>query len=117
MASNRSIGLIETRGLVALTAGIEAMMKTADVQCIAVQRVSSGYFAAAVEGSIAAVRQALESGTQAVKQHGDLRSAQMYPRPHEAAAGVLENGTRAILTSTGQRSEPALSEGQGGSGG
>jgi ethanolamine utilization protein EutM len=116
VASDRSIGLIETRGLVPLTAGIEAMMKTADVQCVSVQRVSSGYFAAAVEGSIAAVRQALESGTQAVKQYGDLRSAQMYPRPHEVAAGVLENGTRAVLTSGGQRTEPALGEGQGGSG-
>ncbi len=30
-----AIGLLETRGIVALTAGIEAMMKTADVRCIA----------------------------------------------------------------------------------
>ena len=104
----RSVGLIETRGIVALTAGIEAMMKTADVQCIAVERVSSGYFAAAVEGSVAAVRQALESGTQAVKEYGDLRSAQMYPRPHEVAARVLENGTRDTLTNG-----RALARGQG----
>jgi ethanolamine utilization protein EutM len=93
----RSVGLIETRGIVALTAGIEAMMKTADVECVAVQRVSSGVFAAAVQGSIAAVRQALDSGTAAVKQYGDLRSAQMYPRPHQVSAALLDNGTRAPL--------------------
>jgi ethanolamine utilization protein EutM len=93
----RSIGLIETRGIVALTAGIEAMMKTADVQCTAVQRVSSGFFAAAVEGSVASVRQALDAGTQAVRQYGELRSAQMYPRPHEVSVVVLENGTRETL--------------------
>jgi ethanolamine utilization protein EutM len=97
VAAPRSIGLIETRGIVALTAGIEAMMKTADVQCTAVQRVSSGIFAAAVEGSVAAVRQALESGTHAVRQYGELRSAQMYPRPDEVSAGLLENGTRETL--------------------
>jgi len=122
VASDRSIGLIETRGVVALTAGIEAMMKTADVRCVAVQRVSSGYFAAAIEGSIAAVRQALESGTQAVKQYGELRSAQMYPRPHQVAAELLENGTRQVLAndgggrSRGGSSRRSLDKGQGGSG-
>lgn len=97
--SENAIGIIETRGVVALAAGIEAMMKTADVQTVAVERVSSGYFAAAVQGSIAAVRQALDSGTAAVKQYGDLRSAQLYPRPHEASAALLENGTKAALAS------------------
>jgi ethanolamine utilization protein EutM len=95
--SERSIGLIETRGIVALTAGIEAMMKTADVRCTAVQRVSSGFFAAAVEGSVASVRQAMESGTQAVRQYGELRSAQMYARPDAVSIGVLDNGTRETL--------------------
>ena len=105
--SETSVGLIETRGIVALTAGIEAMMKTANVECVAVQRVSSGVFAAAVQGSIAAVRQALDSGTAAVKQYGDLRSAQMYPRPHGVSAALLDNGTRdalAGLDGDGQRS-------------
>jgi len=56
MATNdQTIGLIETRGIVALTAGTEAMMKTADVTCVAIERVASGYFAVAVEGSLAAV--------------------------------------------------------------
>lgn len=97
--SENAIGLIETRGIVALTAGIEAMMKTADVRCVAVERVSSGYFAAAVQGSIASVRQALDSGTAAVKQYGELRSAQLYPRPDGASAALLDNGTRDALNS------------------
>lgn len=99
--SENAIGLIETRGIVALTAGIEAMMKTADVQTVAVERVSSGYYAAAVQGSIASVRQALDSGTAAVKEYGELRSAQLYPRPHEASAALLDNGTKAALVEGG----------------
>lgn len=97
--SEIAIGLIETRGIVALTAGIEAMVKTADVQCISVERVSSGYFAAAVQGSIASVRQALDSGTAAVKQYGDLRAAQLYPRPDPVSAKLLENGSRQSMAS------------------
>ena len=102
MPQDRAIGLIETRGLVALTAGIEAMMKTADVQCVAVEKTGSGFFSAAVQGSVADVRQAMDSGTAAVRQYGDLRAAQMYARPHEVAAGMLENGTRERLGARGE---------------
>jgi ethanolamine utilization protein EutM len=89
-STERAIGIIETRGVVALTAGIEAMMKTADVRTIAVERVSSGYLAAAVQGTLAAVRSAVDAGSAAVKQYGELRAAQIYPKPHEQATALLE---------------------------
>lgn len=89
-SSDRAIGIIETRGIVALTAGIEAMMKTSDVRTVAIERVSSGYLAAAVQGSLAAVRSAVEAGSAAVKQYGELRAAQVYPKPHEQSGALLE---------------------------
>ena len=85
MSNDKAVGLIETRGVVALSAGIEAMLKTADVRCLGVERVASGYFAVAVQGSLAAVRQAIESGKAAVSRHGEVRSAQVFPKPHETA--------------------------------
>jgi ethanolamine utilization protein EutM len=91
--TGRAIGIIETRGVVALAAGIEAMMKTADVQTIAVERISSGYLAVAVRGSLAAVRQAVAAGSKAVEEYGELRAAQVYPKPHEQSAALLANGT------------------------
>jgi ethanolamine utilization protein EutM len=97
MAADRAIGLIETRGIVALAAGIEAMMKTADVECIAVDKTGSGWFHAAVQGSTANVRQAMDSGAAAVRQYGDLRAAQMYARPSTESASTVDNGTRAQL--------------------
>jgi ethanolamine utilization protein EutM len=96
-ATERAIGLIETRGIVALTAGIEAAMKTADVACIAVERVTSGYLAAAIQGDLAAVRQAIGAASVAVKTYGELRSAQVYPKPHAVSAQLLSNGTREQL--------------------
>jgi ethanolamine utilization protein EutM len=91
MAEN-AIGIIETRGIVALAAGIEAMMKTADVQTIAVERISSGYLAAAVRGSLAAVRQAVAAGSRAVEEYGELRAAQVYPKPHGDSTALLAGG-------------------------
>ncbi len=99
--SENAIGVIETRGIVALAAGIEAMVKTADVECVHVERVSSGYFAAAVQGTIAAVRQALDSGSAAVKQYGELRAAQLYPRPAETSTRLLDKGMRQALAGGG----------------
>lgn len=85
-----ALGVVETRGIVALTAGIEAMVKTADVECVAVERVSSGYLVAAITGKLAAVRQALDAGSAAIKRYGELRSAQIYAKPSSAAAALLE---------------------------
>lgn len=97
MEYDKAIGLIETRGIVPLTAAIEAMLKTADVQCISVERISSGYFATAIQGTVAAVRQAVDAGEAAVRQYGELRSSQVYPKPHEMSTNVLANETRAAL--------------------
>ena len=107
MASENAIGLIETRGIVALTAGIEAAMKTADVQCVAVERVTSGYLVAAVQGDLAAVRQAIGAASAAVKAYGELRSAQVYPKPHGVSAALLANGSREQL----KRAAAALTSG------
>ncbi|MEK6438979.1 BMC domain-containing protein [Pseudonocardia sp. T1-2H] len=99
-ASDRAVGLVETRGIVALAAGIEAMVKTADVQCIAVERVSSGYLVAAIQGSLAAVRQAVDAGAAAVKRYGDLRAAQIYPKPSQESAQLLETRRSVALRQT-----------------
>lgn len=102
MANDRAIGLIETRGVVALTAGIEAMLKSADVQCTAIERVASGYFAVAVQGSLAAVRQAVEAGKTAVRAHGELRSAEVFAKPHEQALDHLDGSFGARSGNTGK---------------
>ena len=91
MSSDKAIGIVETRGVVALSAGIEAMIKTADVQCVAVERVTSGYLAAAVQGTLAAVRQAVAAGEAAIRQHGELRSSQVYPKPDPVTAALLDD--------------------------
>ncbi|WFE39878.1 BMC domain-containing protein [Micromonospora sp. WMMD998] len=90
MSSDIAIGIIETRGIVALSAGIEAMIKTADVRCVGVERVTSGYLAVAVRGTLAAVRQAVSAGEAAVKAHGELRSSQVYPKPHPTTGALLD---------------------------
>jgi len=107
MSVNNAVGIIEARGLVAVTAGIEAMCKTADVRCVAIQKVGMGFLAVALEGSVASVRQALEIGELAAREHGELKSARMYAKPDDASLVVLDNGSRELFLG----SSPALEKG------
>jgi ethanolamine utilization protein EutM len=85
------------------------MVKTADVQCIAVERVSSGYLAAAVEGRLAAVRQALDAGSAAIKRYGELRAAQLYPKPTAESSALLETSRSMALRTTVRELESGTS--------
>jgi len=89
MSTVDAIGMIEARGLVSLAAGLEAMCKAAAVECVLVQRVSSGYLVGAIRGDLASVQHAIHAGTEAAEPYGHVRSAQVYPFPDAAALALL----------------------------
>ncbi len=88
--SRSAIGLIETKGLVPLAVAIEAMVKTTDVTCVAIDKIGDGYLAAAIVGGVAPVRYAMEAGVDAARGYGEVTAAQVYPQPHEVSRGVVE---------------------------
>ena len=64
----QAIGLIETRGLVALIEGTDAMLKAANVELVGpVTQVGNALVTACVVGDVAAVKAATDAGAQAVK--------------------------------------------------
>ena len=80
----KALGIIETRGLVSNVEALDAMLKTADVSFAGQKRVGSGLVAVMVEGEVAAVKAAVDAGSQAAQRLGELRSAHVIPRPVEA---------------------------------
>lgn len=91
-----ALGLLETRGLVPLAAGIEAMCRVADVDCVLIERVSSGVLVAAVRGDLASVEHAIQIGKRAAERYGEVRSVEVYPHPHESAAAIVAHGGAAL---------------------
>lgn len=91
MAGNQAIGLLETKGLVALVEGTDAMLKAANVQLAGPMRqVGSGLVTAVVVGDVAAVKAATEAGVAAAKAvGGEVVSVQVIARPHEDMGAVL----------------------------
>jgi ethanolamine utilization protein EutM len=89
--ANQAIGLLETRGLVALVEGTDAMLKAANVQLAGPMRqVGSGLVTAVVTGDVAAVKAATEAGVAAARAiGGEVVSVHVIARPHEDVDSVL----------------------------
>ena len=65
-----AIGMIETRGLVALVQATDAMLKAANVQFKGWKKVGSGLVTVFVTGDVAAVKAAVDAGAQAGRAVG-----------------------------------------------
>src|SRR6201997_1908599 len=91
MASNHleALGMIETKGLVALIEASDAMLKSANVTLIGWQKIGSGLVTAMVVGDVAAVKAAVDAGASAAGRIGEVVGVQVIPRPHEDLGVVL----------------------------
>jgi ethanolamine utilization protein EutM len=87
----QAIGLIETRGLVALVEGTDAMLKAANVELAGpMTQVGNALVTAVVVGDVAAVKAATDAGAQAIKAiKGEVVSVHVIPRPHAEVEAVL----------------------------
>ena len=87
----QAIGLLETRGLVALVEGVDAMLKAANVELAGpMTQVGNALVTAVVVGDVAAVKAATDAGAAAVKAiQGDLASVHVIARPHPDVEVVL----------------------------
>src|ERR1700755_429769 len=94
MASNNmeALGVIETKGLVALIEASDAMLKAANVTLIGWQKIGSGLVTAFVVGDGAAVKAAIDAGAAAAGRVGEVVGVQVIPRPHEDVNSVLPKG-------------------------
>ena len=84
-----ALGLIETRGFVAMVEASDAMVKAARVQLVHYEKIGGGYVTAIVRGDVAAVRAATEAGAAAAAKVGEVVSVHVIPRPHGQLEDVL----------------------------
>ena len=87
-----AIGMIETRGLVAMIEAADAMVKTAKVSLVGWEKIGSGYVTVTDRGDVAAVRAATDAGAAAARRVGELISVHIIPRPHSGLENVLPIG-------------------------
>lgn len=84
VASGDALGIIETKGLVGVLEGTDAMLKAANVTIVGRVQVGGGFVATLVQGDVGSVRAAVEAGAEAASRIGELMSAHVIPRPDPA---------------------------------
>jgi ethanolamine utilization protein EutM len=86
---NEALGMIETKGFIALVEASDAMMKPANVEFLGWDKVGSGLVTAFVTGDVAAVKAATDAGAAAAGRIGEVVAVQVIPRPNDDLGIVM----------------------------
>ena len=88
--ASEAIGILETKGLISLVQGTDAMLKAANVTLTGPMKgVGSALVSAVVTGDVAAVKAAIEAGADHAARYGEVVSAHVIARPHDEIAAVV----------------------------
>ena len=89
----KAIALLEVQAMVAAIAGLDAMVKTADVKLIHVEKRLGGMLVTVVvEGEVSAVTAVLDAGALAASEVGDVKVREVIARPHPDVMKFLTMG-------------------------
>lgn len=87
--AQQALGMVETKGLVALIEASDAMLKAANVQMIGWDKVGSGMVTGFVTGDVAAVKAAVDAGAAAAGKVGQVVGVHIIPRPHDELTAMM----------------------------
>jgi carbon dioxide concentrating mechanism protein CcmO len=79
--SNLAVGLVETRGFPAMVGAADAMLKSANVQLAAYEKIGDGLCTAIIRGTVSNVAVAVEAGMYEAERIGELNAVMVIPRP------------------------------------
>ncbi|MGH9533914.1 MAG: ethanolamine utilization microcompartment protein EutM [Terriglobales bacterium] len=96
-----ALGMVETRGLVAMIEAADAMVKAAKVTVVGWEKIGSGYVTALVRGDVAAVKAATDAGAAAARRVGELIAVHVIARPHPSLEDALPIGKSAAAAKGG----------------
>ena len=84
-----ALGMVETKGLVALMEGTDAMLKAANVEVVGWDKAGAGLVTTFVRGDVAAVKAAVDAGAESAGRVGQVVSVHVIPRPHDELAPMM----------------------------
>jgi len=81
--------MVETVGLIGAVEAGDAMSKAAKVTLLGWDRIGAGLVTVFCEGDVAAVKSAVDAGSQAASKVGQVQSVHVIPRPHDDLGALL----------------------------
>ena len=77
-----AIGMIETKGWVALVEATDAMTKAANVEIVKTIQIGGAFVVTIVRGDVGSVKAAVDAGSEAAGKVGEVIAAHVIARPH-----------------------------------
>jgi len=102
-AVHEALGFIETRGLVAAIEAADAMMKSAQVSLVGMERTEAAMITVQISGDTAAVQAAVDAGLHAAKRIGEVVSSHVIARVSDEVRSMqqqLKNRPKSESTGT-----------------
>ena len=92
-----ALGMVETKGLIAMIEAADAMVKAANVRLVKTIPIGGGLITVLCQGDVGSVKAAVDAGSKAAAKVGELVSSHILARPHEDLlhAFVGDNGAAA----------------------
>ena len=79
---SQALGMVETKGWVALVEATDAMTKAANVEIVKTIQIGGAFVTTIVRGDVGSVRAAVDAGAEAAGRVGELVAAHVIARPH-----------------------------------
>jgi ethanolamine utilization protein EutM len=79
---NEALGMIETKGFVGSVEAVDAMAKAAGIQLVKQVPTGGGFLTVLVKGDVGSVKAAVDVGSEAAAQAGELVGSNVIARPH-----------------------------------
>jgi microcompartment protein CcmL/EutN len=86
---SNSIGLIESKGLVALIEAADVILKNSPVTILGIHKLENGLVTLAVSGNSDYVRAAIESGTEAGRRVGEIYASSVVDNPGKELLAIF----------------------------
>ena len=106
MKKVKSIGLIETRGMVGAVEAADAAMKAANVALLGYELNRAGDVVIKLTGDVAAVKAAVSTGEATAKRLGNLIATHVIARPDEQLVDVFVNSPDNVPQKKDEKPEP-----------
>ena len=102
MTDTSALGILEARGMAAIVAASDAMLKAVDIQISGRHGVGSGWVTVVVRGEVADVEAAIRIGSQEAEGYGDVITAEVIPRPEHASLSGMPHFARSDPAPAGE---------------
>jgi microcompartment protein CcmL/EutN len=92
--ATEALGMIECRSFAAMVEAADAMVKAARVELVEYVNTGGGYVTAVVRGDVAAVKAAVDAGSNGASRVGEIVTTHVIARPHSNVDSVLPLGRK-----------------------